>query len=95
MLQDLSLSQIEAFIDRCSTEGLHIKWFGANTPIGFTSVWRHWQFFGEPQALPNADRILQGLCDIRIPLTLTEEQCRYIADVVKRSLETEPKHLSG
>jgi dTDP-4-amino-4,6-dideoxygalactose transaminase len=94
VLQDLSLAQIAGFIDRCSTEGLHIKWFGADTPIGFTSVWRHWQFFGEPQSLPNADRILQGLCDIRIPLTLTEEQCRYIAEVIKHSLETEPKHLS-
>ncbi|HEY7803572.1 MAG TPA: aminotransferase class I/II-fold pyridoxal phosphate-dependent enzyme [Orrella sp.] len=94
VLEGMSSAQISAVIDRCAKEGVHIKWFGADAPIGFTSVWRHWQFFGEPQVLPNADRILQGLCDVRIPLTLTQEQCRYIADVIKRSLETEPKHLS-
>jgi len=89
VLEGMSSQQMASFIDRCAKLGLHVKWFGADTPIGFTSVWRHWQFFGEPQSLPNADRILQGLCDIRIPLVLTENDCQAIAGVIKQALQAE------
>lgn len=94
VLEGMSPARISAFIERCAKEGVHIKWFGADIPIGFTSVWRHWQFFGESQILPNADRILQGLCDIRLPVTLSEENCRFITDVIKRALSGQMSHAS-
>ena len=88
-LIDLSPQQMAGFISRCSERGLHIKWFGAHDPVGFTSIWTHWQFFeGEPQTLPQAERVLAGLCDLRLPLTLQEEDCRRIAAVIRQELQS-------
>ena len=55
-------------------------------PTGFTSVWRHWRYFGEPQALPKAERLLEALCDLRLPLTLSESDCSAIVAVIAESL---------
>ena len=73
-------------IGRCAALGVHVKWFGADEPVGFTSVWTHWRYFGEPQHLPNAERVLGGLCDLRLPLGLTESDCQRIAAVVRTAL---------
>jgi dTDP-4-amino-4,6-dideoxygalactose transaminase len=81
-LVDLSRAQMQQFIAACAERGVHIKWFGADDPVGFTSVWTHWRFFGEPQSLPNAERVLGGLCDMRLPLTLSQGDCEAIAAVV-------------
>ena len=42
-LVGLSRANIEGFIGACAARGVHIKWFGAEQPVGFTSVWRHWR----------------------------------------------------
>jgi hypothetical protein len=77
------------------TRHRHRDWFvigsswpgcGADQPVGFTSAWTHWRFFGEPQSLPNADRVLGGLCDLRLLLTLTEADCGNIAGVIRAAL---------
>ena len=66
---------------------MHVKWFGAEEPAGFTSAWTHWRFFGgEPQVLPQAERVLAGLCDLRLPLTLSADDCRAIAAVIRGAL---------
>jgi dTDP-4-amino-4,6-dideoxygalactose transaminase len=85
-LVDLSKAQIAQVIARCADRGLHIKWFGADEPIGFTSAWTHWRYFGEPQSLPQAELVLGGLCDLRLPLTLTEADCQAIGGVVRDAL---------
>lgn len=88
VLQGLSRAQIATAIERCSARGVHVKWFGADEPIGFTSAWTHWRFFGsEPQVLPQAERVLAGLCDLRLPLTLTQGDCGAIAAVIRAGLE--------
>jgi len=84
-LVGLGRAQMGAFIAHCAEAGVHVKWFGAEAPAGFTSVWRHWQFFGEPQLLPRAERVLEGLCDLRLPLALTEADCRAIAAVIREA----------
>jgi dTDP-4-amino-4,6-dideoxygalactose transaminase len=85
-LVDLSPAQIRQFIACCAEHGVHVKWFGAEEPVGFTSVWTHWRYFGEPQALPNAERVLGGLCDMRLPLTLSRADCDAIATVVRAAM---------
>ena len=85
-LPGLGREAIGRFLALCAARGLHIKWFGADEPKGFTSVWQHWRFFGEPQVLPNAERVMAGLCDMRLPLTLSELDCQAIAAVVHESL---------
>jgi dTDP-4-amino-4,6-dideoxygalactose transaminase len=85
-LIDLSNEQKKRFIAHCADRGVHIKWFGAETPVGFTSVWTHWQYFGESQSLPNAERVLSGLCDMRLPLALSRDDCEAIAAVVRDAM---------
>jgi dTDP-4-amino-4,6-dideoxygalactose transaminase len=85
-LVDVDRTACGAFIAACAERGVHIKWFGADEPAGFTSVWQHWRFFGEPQSLPNAERVLAGLCDMRLPLALTHDDSLAIAGVIRESL---------
>lgn len=87
-LVELSRAQMEQFIAVCAERGVHVKWFGADEPVGFTSVWTHWRYFGESQALPNAERVLGGLCDMRLPLTLSRADCEAIAGVVRAAVSS-------
>ena len=85
----LTKPQIAQVLAACAERGLHIKWFGADEPVGFTSVWAHWRYFGEPQSLPQAERVLGGLCDLRLPLALSQADCTAIGAVVRDAL-TDP-----
>jgi len=92
--------RIARFIEACASRGLHVKWFGAEAPAGFTSVWAHWQFIGQAQQLPNAGRVLGGLCDLRLPLTLSREDCQAIAATLRAAMaqtsaQTSPKALAA
>lgn len=82
-LVDMPRQRMEKAIAGCAEQGVHVKWFGADDPAGFTSVWSHWRYFDQSQSLPNAERILAGLCDIRLPLALTTKDCRAIGQVIK------------
>jgi len=85
-LVGLSRATMAKFVAACAARGLHVKWFGAEEPVGFTSVWSHWRYFGAAQDLPNAERVLGGLFDIRLPLALSRDDCRAIASVVHAAL---------
>lgn len=81
-LTGLGPSKIEKCIDACKKRGVNIKWFGGSTPVGFTSTWEHWRYVENRQNLPETRRMLEALCDMRIPLTLTDEDCRVVADIL-------------
>ncbi len=66
---------------------MHLKWFGEEEPVGFTSRHDHWRYLEEHWSTPNADQILKGLCDLRLPLSLSEANCRTVAAVIKESME--------
>jgi dTDP-4-amino-4,6-dideoxygalactose transaminase len=85
-LVGLSREQIKRFVGAAAERGVHVKWFGADAPLGFTSVWTHWRYFGQPQTLPNAERVLGGLCDMRLPLTLSQADCAAIAAALRGAL---------
>ncbi len=89
-LVGVSRAQTEQVIATCARGGVHIKWFGADEPVGFTSAWTHWRYFGEPQQLPNAERVLAGLCDMRLPLTLTRADCEALCRVIRDALRELP-----
>ena len=61
---------------------MHIKWFGGAEPNGFTSSYRNWRYLDEKATLPQTDRILSTLCDMRIPLTFEPEDCELVADII-------------
>jgi dTDP-4-amino-4,6-dideoxygalactose transaminase len=87
-IQGLPHDAITRMLALCAGRGVFIKWFGAEAAKGFTSVWQHWQYLREPQSLPNAGRVLAGLCDMRLPLALTQQDCTAIASVIREAMDT-------
>ena len=85
-LPGLDADEIEGFLSRCDARGVHIKWFGRSEPKGFTSRYVDWGYISEEQALPKTLGVLRGLCDMRIPLSLTAEECRLIASIIGECL---------
>ncbi len=83
-LTDVDYESVDSFINTCAQRGVEIKWFGAKEPVGFTSSWENWQYVKECQALPRTRRTLDFLCDFRIPLTFSLEDCKTVAVVIKQ-----------
>jgi len=80
-LPDMSDHGIEAFVDACRARGVELKWFGAAAPAGFTSTYAHWHY-AAPMPLPQTDKVLGSLLDMRIPLTFTIDDCSLIARII-------------
>jgi dTDP-4-amino-4,6-dideoxygalactose transaminase len=74
---------IRAFLAECLKWGVELKWFGNKEPVGFTSAYDSWRYFDPLPHLPNTKRILAVMCDMRIPLTFSEEDCRHILEIIK------------
>ena len=87
-LQGLGEAEILAVLERCAARGLPIKWFGAQRRAGFTSGPRHWRYAGAQRPMPQTERVLSGLCDIRTPLSLTDPDCDLVAEIVREAIET-------
>lgn len=73
------------FVAANKTLGVELKWFGDTNPVAFTSNHHSWKYVQE-QALPETDRILTGLFDMRIPLSFSLEDCRKIAEVIAHTV---------
>ncbi len=82
LLPGWSPARIGAFLTRTLARGVELKWFGAAQPAAFTSRYQHWAY-AEPQSLPQTDRILAGLVDMRVPLTFSVEDCAQIARIIR------------
>jgi len=80
-LAGLTSDEISAWVDRCAQHGVIVKWFGRPEPLGFTSRFDHWRFADEQQ-LASTQSVLAGLCDMRIPLSMTMEECDDIVAVI-------------
>ena len=88
LLPDWPEAAIRRVIDGCLARGVELKWFGAADPHGFTSTYAHWRY-AAPDPLPDSDRVLKGLLDMRLPLTFSLDDCallgRIIASEVQRA----------
>lgn len=62
--------------------GVELKWFGAPEPHGFTSAHTSWRYTA-PQHLPQTDRVLSTLLDMRVPLTFDLDDCAHIAAILR------------
>ncbi|MFZ5750784.1 MAG: DegT/DnrJ/EryC1/StrS family aminotransferase [Pseudomonadota bacterium] len=75
-------------VRRAAARGVELKWFGAAEPAGFTSRHDSWRYAGR-QSLPQTDRVLATLLDLRLPLTFTEEDVacigRILVEEIRRS----------
>ncbi len=88
-VEGLGDEQIQAFVQAAAQAGVHVKWFGQAEAVGFTSRHDHWRYMAEQQdgPLPRADRLLHGLCDLRLPVWLKDEDCDVIALVLAQAME--------
>lgn len=82
---ELEAKSLQSFLAACGARGLHIKWFGGAAPQGFTSHFEHWRYL-EPSVLPHTRTLLRGLCDVRIPLSLTPDECVVIGRIVRLAM---------
>ncbi len=80
-------ARVAGFVAGAAARGVELKWFGAAEPMGFTSRYAHWQY-AEPEALPQTDRVLAGLIDMRLPLTFTRQDVGQIARIIGEEVLT-------
>ena len=85
-LTDLPVSRIPLFLAAAADRGVELKWFGDDEPRGFTSRFDSWRYLGDLPDLPRTRKVLSRTCDMRIPLTFTEADCRLIVDVIAEAL---------
>lgn len=74
-----------AWLSVAQALGVHVKWFGRSEPMGFTSRYDDWRYADE-QRLDATKNVLKGLCDMRIPLAMTKDDCRVVAEIIRGAL---------
>ena len=85
LLLDWEDAKIEGFITRCLQRGVELKWFGAPEPVAFTSRYDSWRY-AEVQPLPDSDRVLKAIVDMRLPLTFSVEDCALLARIIREEV---------
>jgi dTDP-4-amino-4,6-dideoxygalactose transaminase len=88
LLLDWDNAKIEGFLARCLKRGVELKWFGAPEPVAFTSRYDSWHY-ADPQPLPDSDRVLKAIIDMRLPLTFSVEDCALLARIVKAEVKSD------
>lgn len=81
-LNGFSYEQIETFLKLTAERGVQIKWFGNREPVGFTSAYDSWRYFRNLPDLPRTKAVLATMCDMRLPLTFTTEDCTLIGQII-------------
>ena len=82
LLKDWSASAVEEVLARCLARGVELKWFGGAEPVGFTSRYDSWRAVEAPK-MPESDKVLAGIIDMRVPLTFSLDDCAIIARIIK------------
>ncbi|THH38934.1 aminotransferase [Aliishimia ponticola] len=74
--------KVQEVVRRCADRGVELKWFGAAEPVAFTSRYDSWRY-APSTPLPQTDRVLAGLLDMRVPLTFSPDDCALIARIIR------------
>lgn len=77
---------IKKFLEGAAARGVQIKWFGNELPVGFTSSYESWRYIPDLPDLPNTKKVLATMCDMRLPLTFTREDCDAIVAIIREVL---------
>lgn len=82
LLLDWDPAKVQQVIAGCLTRGVELKWFGGAEPTGFTSRYDSWRYAAS-DPMPQSDRILAGIIDMRLPLTFSTDDCAQIARIIR------------
>ena len=82
----LDEARFARFLAGCRGRGVYLKWFGGREAEGYTSVSAQWRYLADPHTPPATEAMLGRLCDMRIPLTMTEADCAQVAEVIAAEL---------
>ena len=85
LIDEFTPEQSQRFLQACKSRGVELKWFGAEEPDAYTSRHTSWRYV-EAQNLPQSDKILQGLFDMRLPLTFSVADCEQIGTIIRDCL---------
>ena len=86
-LKSACYEEIEVFLAETAKRGVSVKWFGNKEPVGFTSAYDSWRYFGDLPDLPQTKKVLATMCDMRLPLTFTLDDCSQIAAIIAEVLQ--------
>ncbi len=84
-LADWTSDAVRELLGCCAKRGVELKWFGGAEPVGFTSRYDSWRYVDAPR-MPESDRVLAGIVDMRVPLTFSLEDCRLIARIIREEV---------
>ena len=87
LLLDWPKPAVADVLARCKARGVELKWFGGAEPVGFTSRYDSWRY-APSTPMPDSDRVLAGIIDLRLPLTFSTDDCALIARIIKEVVET-------
>jgi len=82
LLPDWDEGQVQEVLRRCAARGVELKWFGGAEPVAFTSRYDSWRY-ATAERMPQSDRVLAGIVDMRLPLTFSEEDCAVIVRIIR------------
>ena len=85
-LPDRTPEKVKEFVGACAMRGVEIKWFGDPVPHAFTSRYDSWHYIKQRQNLSETRKILDSLCDLRVPLTFDEADCGQIVAVIEEAI---------
>jgi dTDP-4-amino-4,6-dideoxygalactose transaminase len=94
LLPGWEAARVAAFVAASAARGVELKWFGAAEPQGFTSRYAHWRY-AAPVPLPQTDRVLAGLIDMRLPLTFTPGDVEQIARILAEEAARVPMGVAA
>lgn len=84
-IPDIGETAAEDLLRRLADRGVEVKWFGRRAPQGFTSTHQSWQYM-ESRNLPQTDKVMRGLFDMRVPLSFSIEDCELIAEILAEEI---------
>ena len=82
LLLDWAEAAVRDVVARCAARGVELKWFGDAEPVGFTSRYDSWRYADCPP-MPQTDRVLKGILDMRLPLTFSLDDCALLARIIR------------
>ncbi len=86
--------RMRAYVGAVRDAGVWLKWFGISAPEGYSSNPAHWPG-AVASEVPRAHAIQATLCDLRLPLGMTQAECDAIADVLIAAAREGGGHASA